>query len=78
MSNETAAPASAPDPDPAFVHAAAAAGLDTADADRMADLQRRVAALRRGLVRLDEIPVAGTESPSFFVPQQTAVAPQSQ
>ena len=76
MSNETAAPTSAPDP--AFLHAAAAAGLDTADADRMADLQRRVAALRRGLARLDEIPVAGAESPSVFVPQQAAAAPQAQ
>lgn len=76
MSNETAAPPSAPDP--AFLHAAAAAGLDTADADRMADLQRRVASLRRGLARLDEIPVAGAESPSVFVPQPTAAAPQSQ
>lgn len=72
MPNESAAPASAPDL--AFLQAAAAAGLDTADADRMADLQRRVAALRVGLARLDEISVAGAESPSVFVPARSGDA----
>ena len=70
MPNESAAPASAPDP--AFLQTAAAAGLDTADPDRMADLQRRVAALQVGLARLDEISVAGAESPSVFVPTRAA------
>ena len=54
-------------PDDAFRQMAAAAGLDTADAVRMADLQRRVALLRQGLARLNEIDVAGAESPSVFV-----------
>ena len=70
MPNESTASA----PDPAFLQAAAAAGLDTADADRMADLQRRVALMRQGLARMDEIPVAGAESPSVFVPARAADA----
>ena len=72
MPNESAATVSA---SPSFLQAAAAAGLDTADADRMRDLERRVALLRQGLARLNEIPVAGAESPSVFVPSRPAAAP---
>lgn len=66
MPNETDATA----PGPAFRQAAAAAGLDTADADRMRDLERRVSLMRQGLARLNEIPVAGAESPSVFIPSR--------
>lgn len=52
----------------AFLKAAADNGLDTSDAERMADLRRRVALMRQGLERLYEIDVAGAESPSVFVP----------
>ena len=52
----------------AFLGAAAGHGLDTSDAERMADLRRRVALMRQGLARLYEIDVAGAESPSVFVP----------
>ena len=51
-----------------FRQTAAATGLDTSDEARMADLQRRVALMRQGLARLNEIDVAGAESPSVFVP----------
>ena len=62
-------PSNAPTtPDPAFLQAAAAAGLDASDAARMADLQGRVARMRQGLARLDELPLAGAESPSVFIP----------
>lgn len=71
MPKESAAKAASP----AFLQAAAAAGLDTADADRMGDLERRVALLRQGLARLNEIPVAGAESPSVFAPSRPAAAP---
>lgn len=54
--------------DEGFLESAAAAGLDISDANRMADLQRRVAMMRQGLARLNEINVEGAESPSFFVP----------
>ena len=52
----------------AFLKAAADNGLDTSDTERMADLRRRVALMRQGLERLYEIDVAGSESPSVFVP----------
>ncbi len=52
----------------AFLRAAAENGLDTSDTQRMADLRQRVALMRQGLARLDEIDVAGAESPSVFVP----------
>ena len=58
----------APMPDAAFLRNAQAAGLDTSDTARMADLQRRVTLLREGLARIYEIDVAGAESPSAFVP----------
>ena len=62
-------PSNAPTtPDPAFLQAAVAAGLDASDAGRMADLQGRVARMRQGLARLDELPLAGAESPSVFIP----------
>ena len=54
--------------DTTFAATAAAVGLDVSDPERAADLQRRVVLLRQGLARLDEIPVAGAESPSVFVP----------
>ena len=53
-----------------FRQTAAATGLDTSDEARMADLQRRVALMRQGLARLNEIDVAGAESPSVFVPSR--------
>ena len=56
--------------DEGFLQSAAAAGLDTSDTERMADLQRRVAMMRQGLARLNEIDVAGAESPSVFVPNR--------
>lgn len=59
-------------PDGVFRQMAAAAGLDTSDAARMADLQRRVALMRQGLARLNEIDVAGAESPSVFTPSRPA------
>ena len=52
----------------AFLKAAAVNGLDTSDTERMADLRRRVVLMRQGLERLNEIDVAGAESPSVFVP----------
>ena len=52
----------------AFRQAAADNGLDTSDTQRMADLRRRVTLMRQGLARLNEIDVAGAESPSVFVP----------
>ena len=64
MSNDSDAPM----PDAAFLRIAQAAGLDTSDAGRMADLQRRVALMREGLARVYEIDVSGAESPSAFVP----------
>lgn len=68
MSDESRASESrAPDVDTAFAAAMAAAGLDASDPERVADLRRRVTLLRQGLARLDEIPVAGAESPSVFV-----------
>ena len=70
MPNETDATA----PSLGFLQAVAAAGLDAADADRMRDLERRVALMRQGLARLYEIPVAGAESPSVFVPSRSADA----
>ena len=57
----------ASDVDTAFASAMVAAGLDASDPERVADLRRRVALLRQGLARLDEIPVGGAESPSVFV-----------
>ena len=69
MPNETDATA----PSPGFLQSAAA-GLDTDDADRMRDLERRVALMRQGLARLYEIPVVGAESPSVFVPSHSADA----
>ena len=54
--------------DDAFVRQAAAAGIDTSDPERMNDLQHRVSLMRAGLARLNEIDVAGAESPSVFVP----------
>ena len=70
MPNETDAMA----PSLGFLQAVAAAGLDAADADRMRDLERRVALMRQGLARLYEIPVAGAESPAVFVPSRSADA----
>ena len=52
----------------AFLKAAADHGLDASDTERMADLRRRVELMRQGLARLNEIDVAGAESPSVFVP----------
>lgn len=52
----------------AFLRLAADHGLDTSDTERMADLRRRVALMRQGLARLNEIDVAGAESPSVFIP----------
>ena len=57
-----------PAPDAAFLLTAQAAGLDTSDAERMADLQRRVSLMRAGLARVYEIDVSDAESPSAFVP----------
>ena len=57
----------ASDVDADFAAAMVAAGLDASDPERVADLRRRVALLRQGLARLDEIPVGGAESPSVFV-----------
>ena len=54
----------------AFLRVAAACGLDTTDTERMGDLRSRVALMRQGLARLYEIDVAGSESPSVFVPER--------
>ncbi len=54
--------------DEAFRQSAEAAGLDTTDPERMADLRQRVALMRQGLARIYEIDVSGAESPSAFVP----------
>ncbi len=54
--------------DETFRIVAASYGLDASDAERMSDLQRRVALMRQGLARLNEIDVAGAESPSVFTP----------
>ncbi len=51
-----------------FLRVAEAAGLDTSDAERMADLARRVSLMREGLAPLCEIDVSDAESPSAFVP----------
>lgn len=53
-----------------FLRVAAATGLDTSDPERMADLHRRVTLMREGLARIYEIDVAGSESPSVFVPNR--------
>ena len=58
-------------PDENFLRQAEAAGLDTSNPEKMADLQRRVALMRQGLARIYEIDVSGAESPSAFVPQQS-------
>ena len=57
-----------PNDEQAFVRVAAACGLDTSDAERMADLRDRVALMRQGLARVYEIDVSGAESPSISVP----------
>jgi len=57
-----------PNDEQAFLRVAAAFGLDTSDAERMADLRGRVALMRQGLARVYEIDVSGAESPSVFVP----------
>ncbi len=54
----------------AFLRVAATCGIDTSDADRMADLRARVALMRQGLARVYEIDVSGAESPSVFVPNR--------
>ena len=51
-----------------FLRMAQALGLDVSDEERARDLARRVALMREGLSRLDEIDVSGAESPSAFIP----------
>ena len=63
--------AGTPLPDEAILRIAAEAGLDVSDAERAADLCRRVSLMRQGLGRLYEIDVSGAESPSAFVPVRT-------
>ena len=54
----------------AFLRVAAANGLDTSDEERMDDLRGRVSLMRQGLARIYEVDVAGSESPSVFVPNR--------
>ena len=54
----------------AFLRVAEANGLDTSDEARMEDLRGRVTLMRQGLARIYEIDVAGSESPSVFVPNR--------